>query len=290
MKPTARRWNGFHLVLLVTLPFAVAAALVLRVPATLALLAWLIANVAVLVLGERIRPYRRDWHPEGAHLHRDGSVWSMNLLVDAGVGAALAALSIALSPGPNTWPFALQVLVGLATAEFGSYWLHRWSHSGGWLWRVHLLHHRPGRLNVANALTAHPFNATYDKAARLLPMLLLGLSPEALLAVAMFGLTQALAVHANIAGTLGFLDRWIGSAELHRLHHSTEPDDAGNFGTHLTLWDRVFRTYRHGREPAAVGVFAPGGYPGELQLRDLLLWPLESLRPGWRLHCCGVHR
>ena len=108
-----------------------------------------------------------------------------------------------------------------------------------------------------------------------------------MLAIAMFGLTQTLAVHANIAGSLGPLDRWIGSAELHRLHHSTVPEDAGNFGTQLAIWDRVFGSYRRGRTPATVGVFAPGSYPGELQLRKLLLWPFgQATGLRWLPACC----
>jgi len=206
----------------------------------------------------------------------------MNLPVDALVGAALAALAIALWPGQSPWPLAVQLIVGLASAEFGSYWLHRWSHADGWLWRVHLLHHLPDRLNLANAVTAHPLNAGYDKAVRLLPLLLLGLSPEAMLAIALFGLTQALAVHANIAGSLGLLDRLVGSAELHRLHHSTRADEAGNFGTALPLWDQVFGTYRRARVPDRVGVFAPSAYPGEFELGRLLAWPFRL--PRWT--CC----
>lgn len=74
------------------------------------------------------------------------------------------------------------------------------------------------------------------------------------------------------AGT-ALLDCLIGSARLHRLHHSTQDAEAGNFGTALPLWDQVFGTYRRVAAPVAVGVFDPGRYPDEFQLRGLLLWP-----------------
>ena len=152
---------------------------------------------------------------------------------------------------------------------------------------MHLLHHVPDRLNLANAITAHPLNAAYDKLARLAPLLVLGMSPDAMLVVALFGATQALVAHANVAGTIGWLDRVVGSAGLHRLHHSTDPAEAGNFGTALPLWDQVFGTYRRAAVPKRVGVFEPAEYPRELELARLLLWPFVQTRAALRFACCG---
>jgi sterol desaturase/sphingolipid hydroxylase (fatty acid hydroxylase superfamily) len=281
-----KHWHWPHLALLAALPAMAIAANASGLAPTVALAAWLAINVGVLALAERWRPYRADWHATPRQLRRDGTVWSMNLLVDAAVGAALAALAIAWSPGANPWPLPLQVVAGLAIAEFGSYWLHRWSHADGWLWRVHVLHHLPDRLNLSNAVVAHPINAASHKAARLLPLLALGLSPDAMLVVALFGLTQALVTHANVAGTIGWLERIVGSAELHRLHHGTDPADAGNFGTALPLWDQVFGTWRSGREPARVGVFDAAAYPTEFELSRLLAWPLRAAWPRWRFPAC----
>jgi sterol desaturase/sphingolipid hydroxylase (fatty acid hydroxylase superfamily) len=282
-------WHWPHLGLLAALPGAAVAAFVWHWPPTLALFGWLQLNVIVLALAERWRPFRTDWNPAGRHLRRDGSVWTLNLLVDGVVTAGINAMAIAWLPGSNDWPLLLQILVGLLAGEFGSYWLHRWSQRDGWFWRVHLLHHRPDRLNLANAVTAHPINAAYDKAARLLPLLWLGLSPEAMLSISLFTLTQVLVTHANVAGRIGLLNWFIGSAELHRLHHSTREQEAGNFGTALPLWDQVFGTYRAGAPPHAVGVFDPRAYPGEFELRRLLAWPFTSARrsSSGRWACCA---
>jgi sterol desaturase/sphingolipid hydroxylase (fatty acid hydroxylase superfamily) len=61
---------------------------------------------------------------------------------------------------------------------------------------------------------------------------------------------QSFAVHANISGTVGPLSRWIGSAELHRWHHSLVQGEALNFSTALPIWDQVFGTYKG---PSALG-------------------------------------
>jgi sterol desaturase/sphingolipid hydroxylase (fatty acid hydroxylase superfamily) len=278
-----------HLLLLAALPAWCWLAQDFALPATVTLFAWLVAAVLLLALAERRQPHRVDWHPTGPQLRRDGTAWTLNVITDAGATALLAAIAVAFFPGRSDWPLALQVVAGIAVAEFGSYWIHRLSHRDGWLWRVHLLHHRPDRLNVANALTAHPLNAAYDKLARVLPLVALGLDGQAMVAIALFGVTQSLVVHANIAGSIGPLDYLVGSARLHRLHHSTVEHEAGNFGTTIPLWDQVFGTFRRGAAPAEVGVFDPALYPGELRLGALLAWPFRrglSLLPP----CCSPAR
>lgn len=275
-----------HLGLLAGLPVWWWWATTLALSPTMTLLVWLSISASVLALGEHWRPFRRDWQPSAAQLRRDGTVFAMNAIVDGGITALLTMAAVALNPDDSGWPLWLQVGVAVLVSEFGSYWMHRLSHGGNWWWRVHLLHHRPAQLNVANAVLAHPLNAIYDKLVRVAPLLLLGLDDAALIAVALFAQTQSLAVHANIAGHLGPLDYIIGSAGLHRLHHSTREDDAGNFGTALPLWDQIFGTYRRGVSPGEVGVFGPRRYPGELELRALLLWPFACGTCLRVVRCC----
>lgn len=261
-----------HLLLLAALP---AWFLLMRHdPPILVVLGWPLINALLLVIAEQLQPYRADWRWRQADLARDGGVFGLNVVADGIAAALVSQLAISLTPASSFLPLVIELPLALILAEFGSYWLHRHSHDGGWLWRVHLLHHRPERLNAGNALTAHPFNALYDKLARALPLVALGFSDDTLLIVALFALTQSLVTHANVAGTIGPLNYLIGSAELHRLHHSTDPDEAGNFGTALPIWDQVFGTFRYGHQPAAVGVFDARGYPGEHDVGALLRWPL----------------
>lgn len=239
------------------------------------LFGWLVLALALLAVAERRQAQRAEWLPQRADLKRDAGAWSINTVVDAATGAVLLLLILPFAAAQSSWPLWLQILIGLPLAEFGSYWLHRISHGNTWLWRVHLLHHRPEKLNVANSLTAHPLNALYDKAARLLPLLLLGWQAPAILAIGLFQLTQALAVHANVAGSIGWLNWLLGSAELHRRHHSADPADAGNYGTSLPLWDQVFGTFKPPAEVQRVGVYEPDSYPNEHALVALLAWPFR---------------
>jgi len=276
MSTRLKRVHWPHLALLAVLPawFAVTRGLAPE----LRLAGWLAIAFAVLGVSERLLPFRRDWQADQRGLRRDATVLSLNTVVDSALGATLAAVASRWPGGESAWPLSMQVLAGLALGELLAYAMHRASHGENWLWRVHVLHHRPERLNVANALTAHPLNAAWDKLAHVLPMLVLGFGEEAVVAVTLFTLTQGLVVHANVAGTIGPLNLLLGSAELHRLHHGIDERQAGNYGTAVPWWDLVFGTFRSRAVPAAVGVYAPARYPGEHAVTALLALPFTRHR------------
>jgi sterol desaturase/sphingolipid hydroxylase (fatty acid hydroxylase superfamily) len=117
-------------------------------------------------------------------------------------------------------------------------------------------------------------------------MLPLCFDDAGLMAAALFALTQSLTAYANVAGHPGPLDCLIGSVGLHRLHHSTREGGAGDFGAALPIGDQLFCTYRRGPAPAEVGVFDPRFYPGELRLRELLLWPFACAPCVRVARCC----
>jgi sterol desaturase/sphingolipid hydroxylase (fatty acid hydroxylase superfamily) len=277
-------WHWTHLVLLVSLP--IYASMRSFWPEQLLLPGWLVLNLALLGIAEYLQRFRADWTPTARDLHRDGIIASINIACNAVAGMALTMLAATWAERHAwdqqvTWlsgqPFAVSLIIGLAFSELASYFLHRSSHHDNLLWRVHMLHHRPTRLNLANSLTAHPFNALLDQLARVAPLLLIGIDAFSIQLIAMFQLTQSLVAHANIKGRIGVLNYFISSVEQHRLHHSTDEQHAGNYGTALPLWDQLFGTWRFGNSPAEVGVYHPTRYPSEHALSAHLRWP-------WRHH------
>lgn len=272
-----RSLNWPHLLLLLALwPYAALTAeaawsadLVLGA-ATLGALLW-------LMLWERLQPLRPQWQARPAELGRDGFFLGLNAAADALAGALLSGLAIywaaqQASPG---WaaglPLPLALPLAIALGELGPFALHRLAHRRPWAWKIHELHHRPTKLNAANSVLAHPLNVIWNKLARVMPWLLLGFDQTTMLWAALFMQVQGIAVHANIRGSLGPLDRLIGSAELHRWHHSVIEAEAHNYGTAIPLWDQVFGSYvrRPGEQPQTVGIF--GGQVRAAKARDTYL-------------------
>ncbi|MBT9493934.1 MAG: sterol desaturase family protein [Paucibacter sp.] len=273
--PTAiRSLNWPHLLLLLALwPYAALTAeagwspdLVLG-GGTLGALLW-------LMLWERLLPLRQQWQARPAELKRDGAFLGINAVADAAAGFVLTGLALY---GANLQPEAglaaglpplLALPLAIALGELGPFALHRLAHRRPWAWRIHELHHRPTKLNAANSVLAHPLNVIWNKLARVLPWLLLGFDQTTMLWAALFMQVQGIAVHANIRGSLGPLDRLIGSAELHRWHHSVIEAEAHNYGTAIPLWDQLFGSYvrRPGEQPRTVGIF--GGQVRAAKARD----------------------
>lgn len=257
-------WNWPHLSLLLALPAYAWLAGRLGWQADLILTLGTLAGLAWLMLWERLRPARPDWQASAGELARDLGALGVNALVDAAAGllttgAALHWQAARAQPGlaqDLTPVLALPLAVMLG--ELGPYWLHRAAHRLPWLWRFHALHHWPAALNASNSVLVHPVNLLWNKFARVAPWLLLGFSAEAMLWAALFIQLQSLAVHANLRGSLGPLNWLIGSAELHRWHHSVQAVEAHNYGTALPLWDQLFGSFVHrpGALPARVGWLA----------------------------------
>jgi sterol desaturase/sphingolipid hydroxylase (fatty acid hydroxylase superfamily) len=272
-------WNHAHLLALAWTPAYAAATWTQGWSATAVLAGHLFATLAWFAAFERWRPHRPRWRATGADRRRDAAFLGMNALADGLAGLLLAALTLKLAlAGPAArLPLWAAAPLAVLVAEFGAYWLHRAMHRGGWGWCVHMVHHRPAALNVTNNLTTHPFNVVLLKAVKLMPLALLGFAAEAVLLAALFMQLQSFATHANTRGRMGWLNYFVGTAELHRWHHSTHTGEALNFSTAVPLWDQLFGTFRYapGREPVDVGVEAPAAYPDANDTWALTLYPLR---------------
>lgn len=289
--PGLREWHWVHLGLLAAMPVYWCVQRAAGWPAMASLLLWLALTLVVLSLAERFAPFRSDWRPSLPELKRDGGMLSLNVIADGVADVVVLGIAAMTAVGTRHEPLAAQVVAGIVIAELGSYLLHRLSHEGGWLWRVHAVHHLPRAVNTANSFNAHPINALYNKIARVAPLVLIGLSAEAILIVALFGLMQGMVVHANVRGRMGVLNWIVGSAELHRLHHSVDLDQARNFGTTVPLWDLLLGTYRAPAPVQHVGVADATGYPGSTDCWALLRFPFvrtpRTARLPARGKCCA---
>ena len=275
--------NWAHLGLLALTAALAAAALHLAASPVLTLVTGLVLTVGWLMLWERLAPYRADWQPTARDLARDAGFLGANAVADALADLLLRAAMLGAAMwwpvhGPvRTLPLAVAIVLAIVVAELGDYALHRLSHRGGWLWRVHVVHHRMEAVNTSNNFTTHPVNVLLRKLVRLLPLWLLGFGAEAVLVALLFGQAQSFAAHANTRGRMGWLNYVIGTAELHRWHHSVRVEEALNFGSALPLWDQVFGTFHYPRDGAVrqVGVRGADGVPAPAATWALLAHPFR---------------
>lgn len=165
------------------------------------------------------------------------------------IGAALDAQ--AQGWGLFNWLAAPQWLeVGLAILLFDlAIWAqHLVTHNMPLFWRFHRVHHSDRDFDVATAVRFHPVEIAASMGLKVGLVYLLGPAPIAVLAFEILLNGTALFNHANLR-LPPQLDRALRlllvTPDMHRVHHSIlREEHDSNFGFALSVWDRIFGTYR----------------------------------------------
>lgn len=182
-------------------------------------------------------------------------------------------------------PDWLLVVASLLILDFANWLFHWLSHKVKPLWRIHAVHHADEHVTAFSVLLHHPLESLAVAFFLMLFAVTLGIPVILYFA---YGVTVALhstLVHADIA-VPQWLDRvlrWLlVTPDVHRIHHSQDMREGNsNFGSVLTIWDRMFGTYV--AEPAeapdklSMGL-PPGERPDGFTARSLLLLPFRRRR------------
>lgn len=178
--------------------------------------------------------------------------------------AALGDASSALA----TWPELLRVALAFVALDAWSYLRHRAEHArgeSGTLWRrVHRRHHEPAAMNLWTGMIVHPIEAVLVFATPTFAMGALGYARwESTLLFVLF-LAITMPQHMNSGWTAGAFGAWIHGPEAHTAHHAADFSARNaNYADCLTLWDRLFGTYRVASREVFLGPFGPMGAPVE---------------------------
>lgn len=153
-------------------------------------------------------------------------------------------------------PRWLAIAVTVLSLDLLSWAWHAANHRVRALWRFHRVHHSDRVFDLTTSFRFHPGELLLSLPVRLTVVVALGAPVVGvLLFEIVFGLFN-LFEHGNIRlpGPLErLLSPFVVHPALHRLHHSLRIDELNtNFGTTLTLWDRLFGTWRESRSDAEI--------------------------------------
>jgi sterol desaturase/sphingolipid hydroxylase (fatty acid hydroxylase superfamily) len=275
---TFRRSPSRWLFVLLVLGAPALTAMLVRLgaPPAGAMTAVVLLTLASVVAMERRAPFRADWSERPADETRTDLVYvALASAPDraarlAAEWLALSALSLCCAGAPalSLSEAIARGAVAFLLADLGKYAIHRASHERPWLWRFHLAHHQPARIDALNALRLHPVNMAYNAAIDGFAMGLLRVPVSIAAVLATLRAVVGVVQHANLHLEEG--GQWlINAPSYHRTHHSVDVDEANhNYGSTLLVWDRLFRTLLRKEAPATVGVAAldhelPKGYVGQ---------------------------
>lgn len=244
-------------------------------------------TLGVLVLLERVRVFQRQpvqlarrW-TSNIGLFLIGSVMT-SLVIPVGV------YSFAQNQPPGLLaqlglPVVAQLLLTFMLLDVWRYWEHRLFHRAALLWRIHLVHHSDTQIDVTSSQRHHPFEFLLGTTVMLALISALGLPAPAVGLYLLTATAIALFSHANLHLPAG-LDRrlsWlIVTPGVHAVHHSElQAQTDSNYGTVLTLWDRLFGSYV---DPAQVKIphFGLGYFhqPHDTGLTRVLQQPFLNYR------------
>jgi len=168
----------------------------------------------------------------------------------------VAATGMALFASEQSWGIfnyydlnpLLEIIIAVVVMDFIIYLQHVLVHAVPALWRLHRVHHADLDYDVTTGSRFHPIEIIISMLIKLATITVLG---PAVVAVIIFEVLlngMAMFNHGNV-GLPQKLDKLlrfiIVTPDMHRVHHSVEDDETNsNFGFNLSVWDRLFGTYR----------------------------------------------
>lgn len=218
--------------------------------------------IAFLLLGwEALAPRRDRMRPRGRRWPVNISIVVIDTVlvrvlfpaaVVAGVAALVSERGWGLLNGVN-WPAWVEITLAVLALDLVIYAQHVAMHRIPLLWRLHRMHHMDLDVDFTTALRFHPVEIVLSVVIKFAAVIALGAPVAAVIVFEILLNGSAMFNHANVnlAGTADRIVRMlVVTPDMHRVHHSVvRAETDSNFGFALSLWDRLFGTYRD--QPAA---------------------------------------
>lgn len=181
-----------------------------------------------------------------------------------------AAVGVAAFASAHGWglfnyysvPPVLAIALTIVAMDFIIYLQHVLVHAVPVLWRLHRVHHADLDFDVTTGARFHPFEIILSMLIKFATIVVLGAPVVAVIIFEVVLNAMSMFNHGNVGLPVG-LDRalrwFIVTPDMHRVHHSIEADETNsNFGFNLSIWDRMFGTWREqsraGHQGMTIGI------------------------------------
>ncbi|MCU7550995.1 sterol desaturase family protein [Chitinophagaceae bacterium LB-8] len=212
---------------------------------------------------------KTKWRHAGINL----SLTLIHLLIHTGFAVFIILLSDAAKKyefGLVYWFHAsifLTILISFIALDFFGGWLvHLIQHKTSSLWRFHIVHHSDNNVDVTTGLRHHPIESVLRGVFFLIGVAVAGAPVYAVMIVQTIFVLFTQFTHANISLPKQ-LDKTISyilvSPNMHKVHHHwQQPYTDSNYGLTLSIWDRLFGTYKN-LDPFEIRYGLDRYYPNE---------------------------
>lgn len=167
-----------------------------------------------------------------------------------------------LLPAVGVTGFAA-ALMGFLVLDLAIYGQHVVLHHVPVLWRLHRVHHADPEIDVSTGIRFHPLEILLSQVWKIVVVVAIGIPAIAVLVFEIVLNATSMFSHTNVRvppALDALLRLVVVTPDMHRVHHSTQTREMNsNFGFNLSLWDRVFGTYRD--KPMSEQTTMPIGLP-----------------------------
>ena len=243
--------------------------------------------------------------PRRSRLHTRMQRWSANLglvvfnTVLVRLIFPFAAVAFATLAAQRGWgllnnidlPGGLALVLAVVAMDFAIWVQHVMVHAVPVLWRLHQVHHADPDYDVTTGARFHPLEIILSMLIKFAVIAVLGAPAAAVLVFEVLLNATAMFNHGNVklpAGVDAGLRLLLVTPDMHRVHHSTDHAEANsNFGFNLSIWDRLFGTYRPAarlpQESMEIGVTGLTGDPRCVNLGGMLVIPFVNPGEGYAI-------
>jgi len=225
------------------------------IAAVLLALLWTIESLAPMFAGRNRRL---------SHIATNFALAAINTLI----ATAFAFAIFGVTEWARTRPFGLLNLTpmppwlhwlgAIVLFDCWQYWWHRFNHRMPLLWRFHAVHHSDAEMDASSGVRFHTGEMVFSFLARLAVLPLIGVTLPQLLVYETLSLPVILFHHSNvrISGRADRCLRWlIVTPWMHYVHHSRwQPETDSNYTSFLSIWDRLFGTFKLRDKPAEISL------------------------------------
>ncbi len=188
-------------------------------------------------------------------------------------------------------PDWLAILLGILAIDVFGYAIHRVLHVVPALWRLHHVHHSDIDIDFTTTVRHHPLEMVFGETVIFAATVALGVPLESILLRQIVATVLEFANHSNVQFPKK-LDEWIRwvfvTPDMHVVHHSAvKRETDSNYGSILSLWDRLFGTYVAAPARGIAGMTIGLDYrrePQDQRLDQVLIAPFVEPR---RVHAAG---
>ena len=182
------------------------------------------------------------------------------------------------------WPAMVEGIIAVLLLDVWTYAWHRLNHRVPFLWRFHRVHHSDPHMDVTTANRFHFGEIVLSSVLRIPLIFLLGVRLEhlAIYEMLMFAVVQFHHANVSIGGSWDRALNWfIVTPFMHKVHHSRwRPETDSNYASLLSVWDRLFRSFRTSADPASLRLGLDEFADADSQtLTGMLTTPLAARRP-----------